>query len=75
MWYEDKDDRKPEGTIRIRDVAQNLCVGPYTRSLPNRPQLPRPTDEANLIALPRSAVGHHAQEIVWILCNDVTHLK
>ncbi len=68
-------DRKPEGSIRIRDVAKNLCVGPYTRCLPNRPPFPRPTDEANLIALPRSTPGHHDQEIVWILCNDVTHLK
>jgi hypothetical protein len=75
QWYEKQNDRRPEGSIRIRDVAQNLCVGPYTRCLPHRPPFPRPTDEANLIALPRSTYGHHDQEIVWILCNDVTHLK
>jgi hypothetical protein len=74
-WYEKQNDRKPEGTIRIRDIARNLCVGPYTRCLPNRPKLPQPTDEANLIALPRLPVGHRDQEIVWILCNDVTHVK
>jgi hypothetical protein len=75
QWYEKQKDHRPEGSIRIRDVAQNLCVGPYTRCLPNRPHLPRPTDEANLIAIPRSSIGHRHQEIVWILCNDVTHLK
>ncbi len=75
QWYENQNDHKPEGTIRIRDIAQNLCVGPYTRCLPNRPQLLRPIDEANLIALPRSSVGDRDQEIIWILCNDVTHLK
>jgi len=75
QWYEKQNDRKPEGAIRIRDVAQNLCVGPYTRCLSNRPPFPRPTDEANLIAIPRSSHSHHDQEVVWILCNDVTHLK
>ncbi len=75
QWYEKQRDRRPEGQIRIRDVAQNLCVGPYTRCLPHRPRLPRPTDEANLIAIPRSSIGHQNQEIVWILCNDVTHVK
>lgn len=74
QWFEKQHDRKPEGSIRVRDIAQNLCVGPYTRCIPNRPPLPRPTDEANLIALPRSAPGH-GNDIVWILCNDVTHLK
>lgn len=75
QWFEKQSDRKPEGSIVIRNVAQNLCVGPYTRCLPSRPSFPRPTDEANIIALPRSTPGHHGQEIVWILCNDVTHLK
>jgi hypothetical protein len=75
QWYEKQNDRKPEGSIRIRDIAQNICVGPYTRCFHDRPPLPRPTDEANLIALPRLATGHHHQEIVWILCNDVTHVK
>lgn len=75
QWFEKQSDRKPEGSVRVRDVAQNLCVGPYTRCIPNRPSLPRPTDEANLIAIPRSAPGHRDTDIVWILCNDVTHLK
>lgn len=75
QWFEKQNDRKPDGAVRIRDVAQNLCVGPYTRCLSSRPSLPRPTDEANLIAIPRSSHGHHDQEVVWILCNDVTHLK
>ena len=75
QWYEKQHDRKPEGTIRIRDIARNMCVGPYTRCLPHRPELPRPTDEANLIALPRTSIGHRDQEIIWILCNDVSHLK
>ena len=76
QWFEEKDDRKPEGSICIRDIAQNLSVGPYTRCLPNRPPLPKPTDEANLIALPRSLNEHQNNpEIVWILCDDVTQLK
>ncbi|CAF3334383.1 unnamed protein product [Rotaria socialis] len=75
QWFEKQNDRKPDESIRIRDIARNLCVGPYTRCFRNRPQLPRPTDEANLIALPRSLSGDHHQEIVWILCNDVSHLN
>jgi hypothetical protein len=75
QWYQKKTDQKAEGSIRIRDIAQYVCVGPYTRSLPDRPQLSRPTDEANLLALPRSSPGHHNQEIIWLLFNDVTHLK
>ncbi|CAF3333886.1 unnamed protein product [Rotaria socialis] len=75
QWYEKQNDRKPEGSVRIRDIAKNLCVGPYTRCLPNRPPFPRPTDEANLIALPKASPGHRDPEVIWILCNDVTHLN
>lgn len=75
QWFEKQSDYKAEGGIRIYDVAQYLCVGVYTRALPNRPELPQPTDEANLIAIPRLPIGHRDQEIVWILCDNVTHLK
>ncbi|CAF4047678.1 unnamed protein product, partial [Adineta steineri] len=75
QWYEKQNSPKAQGSIRIRDIAQHLCVGPYTRCFPDRPQLPRPTDEPNLIALPRTLPGNKNQEIIWILCNDVTHLN
>ncbi|CAF1547992.1 unnamed protein product, partial [Didymodactylos carnosus] len=73
QWFERESDRKPEGSVRIKDVAQFLTVGPYTRCLQNRPQFPKPTDEGNVIAMPKSP-NSQDQDIIWILCNDVTHL-
>ncbi len=40
QWFEKASDKKPEGSIRVKDVAQFLSVGPFTRAIPNRPSLP-----------------------------------
>jgi len=74
QWFEDQNDHSPEGSILIKDVAQYLSVGPYTRSIPNRPSLPPRGDENLLISIPKN-MERKEKEILWIICKDLTQLK
>lgn len=74
QWFEKASDKKPEGTIRIKDVAQYLSVGPFTRAIPNRPTLPPRGDENLLISIPKN-MERKEKEILWIVCHDLTQLK
>ena len=72
--FEKPSDKKPEKTIHIKDVAQFLAVGPYTRAIPNRPTLPSRGDENLLIAIPQN-MEKKEKEILWLLCRDLSQLK
>jgi hypothetical protein len=72
--FESQSDKKPEETIKIRDVCQYLSVGPYTRCVPGRPKLPNGGDENMLICIPKDTQKKE-KEILWILCHDLTQLK
>ena len=74
QWFEDEKNRTPEGTILIKDVAQYLSVGPFTRSIPNRPKLSSSGDENLLISIPKN-MERKEKEILWIICKDLTQLK
>lgn len=74
QWFEKQTDKKPEGTIRIKDIAQYLSVGPYTRAVPGRPSLPPRGDENLMICIPKD-LGRKEKEILWILCKDINHLN
>jgi hypothetical protein len=74
QWFESEKDKKPEGSIKIKDVCQWLCVGPYTRSIKGRPDLPPKGDENLLIYLPKDAEKKE-KECLWILCRDLDQLK
>jgi hypothetical protein len=74
QWFEDQNHHSPEGSILIKDVAQYLSVGPYTRSIPNRPSLPPRGDENLLISIPKN-MERKEKEILWIICKDLTQLK
>ena len=74
QWYEKPTDKKPEGTIRVKEIAQFLSVGPYTRCVPGRPTLPPRGDENMLICIPKDAQKKE-KEILWIYCHDLGQLK
>ena len=74
QWFEKPNDKKPEGSIRVRDIAQFLSVGPYTRCIPNRPSVPPKGDENLLICIPKAA-NKKEKEILWVICRDLTQLK
>jgi hypothetical protein len=74
QWFEKASDKKPEGSIRVKDVAQLLSVGPFTRAIPNRPSLPSRGDENLLVAIPKN-MEKKDKEVLWFLCHDLSQLK
>ena len=74
QWFEKPKEKKPEGTIRVREVAQYLSVGPFTRCVPGRPSLPSKGDENLLICIPKD-MNRKEKDILWIICRDLTQLK
>jgi hypothetical protein len=74
QWFEEKSDKKPEGSICIREICQYLSVGPYTRCVPGRPSLPSSGDENLLICIPKN-IKKKEKDILWILCADLSQLK
>lgn len=72
--FKEKDEKKPVYTVRLKEVCQYLCVGPYTRCVPGRPELPSNGDENLLISFPQNS-ERKEKEICWIICKDLTQLK
>jgi hypothetical protein len=72
--FDKQGDKKPETTIRIKDICQYLSVGMYTRCVPGRPSLPAQGDENMLICIPKD-IQKKEKEILWILCHDLNQLK
>ena len=72
--FEKRDDKKPLFSVLLKSVAQFLCVGPFTRSVPGRPSLPHAGDENLLISFPKD-MQRKEKEIIWLICRDLTQLK
>ncbi|CAF1102304.1 unnamed protein product [Rotaria sp. Silwood1] len=73
-WYSDIKHKKPDGMVLLKDVERYICVGPYTRFLPDFPHLDNIYDEVALIAFPAS-VKDRDRDIVWLLCEDLDDLN
>ena len=59
-------------------VPQNVCnfmaVGPYTRGIPNRPELPNRACEQFVIVLPNIA-SRSAEKVHYLVGNDQSDFK
>ena len=44
-WYNKVTDKKPIGTIVLRDVFESIFLGEFTRCMSNRPNLPNKANE------------------------------
>ncbi|CAF1099528.1 unnamed protein product [Rotaria magnacalcarata] len=73
-WFSDVKHKKPDGMVLLKDVERHICVGPYTRFLPDFPHLDNIYDEVALIAFPMS-VKDRDRDIVWLLCDDLDDLN
>jgi len=73
-WYSDVKHKKPDGMILLKDVERFICVGPYTRFLPDFPHLDNEYDQVALIAFPMS-VKDRDRDIIWLLCADIDDLN
>ncbi|UJR23232.1 hypothetical protein I4U23_026251 [Adineta vaga] len=73
-WYADIKHKKPDGMVLLKDVERFICVGPYTRFLPDFPHLDNEYDQVALIAFPMS-IKYRDRDIVWLLCEDVNDLN
>ncbi|CAF1466197.1 unnamed protein product [Adineta ricciae] len=73
-WYADIKHKKPDGMVLLKDVERFICVGPYTRFLPDFPHLEHEYDQIALIAFPMS-IKDRDRDIVWLLCEDVEDLN
>lgn len=70
LWYRDQSSYKRDGCVQLREVCDYLAVGPYTRSIPGRPYLPRSLSERHLIAVPSSP--SRDSHVYWfICCSDI----
>jgi len=69
-WYSDIKHKKPDGMVLLKDVERFICVGPYTRFLPDFPHLDNEYDQVALIAFPMS-IKDRDRDIIWLLCEDV----
>ncbi len=75
QWFEKQSDKKPEGTIRVKDVCQFLSVGPFTRCVPGRPSVPSKGGDENLLICIPQDMQKKEKEILWIHCHDLNQLK
>lgn len=57
----------------LQSVCNFLAVGPFTRNIPGRPELPQGTSERHLLAIPQ--VASRQAEINWFLCKNDDDLK
>lgn len=73
-WYSDIKHRKPDGMVLLKDVERFICVGPYTKYLPDFPHLENEYDQVTLIAFPLS-VQNRDRDIVWLMCEDIQDLN
>jgi len=73
-WYADVKHKKPDGMVLLKDVERFICVGPYTRFLPDFPHLDNEYDQVALIAFPQS-IKDRDRDIIWLLCEDVDELN
>jgi len=60
--------------VLLKDVERFICVGPYTRCLPDFPHLDNEYDQVALIAFPMS-IQNRDRDLVWLLCEDVDDLN
>lgn len=69
LWYRDQSSYKREGAVLLSSICDFLAVGPYTRSIPGRPNLPKGASERHIIAIP--STPSRDSTVHWFLCfND-----
>jgi len=73
-WYADVKHKKADGMVLLKDVERFICVGPYTRFLPDFPHLDNEYDQVTLIAFPQS-IKDRDRDIVWLLCENLDDLN
>ncbi|ESO09555.1 hypothetical protein HELRODRAFT_168557 [Helobdella robusta] len=73
MWYRDQTSYKRDGILHLKTVCDYLAVGPYTRSVPGRPNLSRHVNERHLLAVPSTPCRNSL--VHWFLCANDADLK
>lgn len=66
-WIDDKGDH----SLKLRDLAPYIAVGPYTEVAPNRPTVPKGSTVYHLLAI---GTGPNA-EVHWFLLDSDEELK
>ncbi|CAJ0943001.1 unnamed protein product, partial [Mesorhabditis belari] len=64
-WYDEKGDRKPAGSVLLKDVVPYICVGLMTDRMPTRrPSLPDGHSVHHLVGI---GLDPRAENVHWLL--------
>uniref|UniRef100_W6NC48 Pleckstrin homology domain containing protein n=1 Tax=Haemonchus contortus TaxID=6289 RepID=W6NC48_HAECO len=67
-WYDEKGDRKPKGSILLKDVVPYICVGLMTDRMPvKRPSVPDGYSVHHLVGI---GMDPRAETVHWILFSS-----
>jgi len=68
VWYKEKGDTKPLGSVVLKFVAPYVCAGEMTLKMPiERPSLPSKVSIEQLLAIGKNA---KAEDVLWFLFPD-----
>ncbi|CAB3398068.1 unnamed protein product [Caenorhabditis bovis] len=72
-WFEEKGDRKPKGSILLKDVVPYICVGLMTDRMPvKRPQVPDGSSVHHLVGI---GMDPKAETVHWILFSSDSDIE
>lgn len=68
-WYKEKGRPCPEGSVRVRESPDLLAVSQYTQRIPDRPDLPKGSKLAQLLAVGTRTPSRH--KVHWLLARSM----
>ncbi|EYC13806.1 hypothetical protein Y032_0042g540 [Ancylostoma ceylanicum] len=72
-WYDEKGDRKPKGSILLKDVVPYICVGLMTDRMPvKRPTLPDGYSVHHLVGI---GMDPRAETVHWVLFSSDSDIE
>ncbi|VDM56647.1 unnamed protein product [Angiostrongylus costaricensis] len=72
-WYDEKGDRKPKGSVLLKDVVPYICVGLITDRMPvKRPSVPDGYSVHHLVGI---GMDPRAETVHWILFSSDSDIE
>ena len=72
--YDNREDKKANDRIFMKDIADFLAVGQFTKNVPGHPKLPKKSNPDLLIAFPKN-LERDKDDIIWLMPSSMDVLK